>query len=155
MSMPDRGREIKTRIQEIVRKAGAELLEFSVNHSGSKNNLRCVVDLPEGGITLDACAAINRKVAGLLEKNGDLGSDYTVEVNSPGLDRKLYTPKDFSRAKGRKVCLWLGQLVEEREYLEGRVLAVDGEKLSLGYKDKNLEINFDKIKVGKEKIEFK
>jgi len=153
--MVDRDRQIQLKVADIVKEAGAELLELKINSSSGKNSLRCLVDLLQGGITLDSCAAINRKIVTYLEESGDLGSDYTLEVNSPGLDRKLHTFKDFLKVKGRNISLWLSEPVEGKEYLEGQVLALGDDKLSLSYKDKILKINFNKIKVGKEKIEIK
>ena len=150
MSMVDRDRQIQLKVADIVKEAGAELLELKINSSSGKNSLRCLVDLLQGGITLDSCAAINRKIVTYLEESGDLGSDY-----SPGLDRKLHTFKDFLKVKGRNISLWLSEPVEGKEYLEGQVLALGDDKLSLSYKDKILKINFNKIKVGKEKIEIK
>jgi len=155
MSMVDRDRQIQLKVGDIVKEAGAELLELKIHSSSGKNILRCVVDLPQGGITLDSCAAVNKRVVAYLEEDGDLGLDYTVEVNSPGLDRKLQTFKDFLKVRGRNISLWLSEPIEGKEYLEGQVLALGDDKLSLGYKDKILEISFNKIKVGKEKIEIK
>ena len=152
MSMVDRDRQIQLKVGDIVKEAGAELLELKINSSSGKNSLRCLVDLPQGGITLDSCAAINKRIVAYLEESGNLGSDYAVEANSPGLDRKLHTFKDFFKVKGRNISLWLSEPVEGKEYLEGQVLALGDDKLSLGHKDKILEISFNKIKVGKEKI---
>lgn len=153
--MVDRDRQIQLKVQDIVKAAGVELLEFKIHASRGKNTLRCTVDLPQGGITLDSCAAVNKRIVVYLEENGSLGSDYAVEVNSPGLDRKLHTFKDFFKVKGRNIFLWLSEPIGGKEYLEGQVLALDDDKLSLGCKDKIVKINFSKIKVGKEKIEIK
>lgn len=155
MSMADRDRQIQLKVQDIVKEAGAELLEFKIHSSGGKNIIRCVVDLPEGGITLGSCAAINKRVVAYLEESSNLGSDYSVEINSPGIDRKLHTFKDFLKVEGRNISLWLNEPVEGKEYLEGQVLAVDDDKLSLDYEDKILKIDFNKIRAGKEKIEIK
>ena len=150
--MADRDRQIRLKVEDIVKEAGAELLELKVNSFSGKNVVHCVVDLPEGGITLGSCATINKRVVAFLEENDSLNSNCTVEVNSPGLDRKLYTFKDFFKAKGRNISIWLSEPVEGKEYLEGQVLAVGDDELSLECKDKILKISFNKIKVGKEKI---
>jgi len=150
--MADRDRQIRLKVEDIVKEAGAELLELKVNSFSGKNVVHCVVDLPEGGITLGSCATINKRVVAFLEENDSLNSNCTVEVNSPGLDRKLYTFKDFFKAKGRNISIWLSEPVEGKEYLEGQVLAVGDDELSLECEDKILKISFNKIKVGKEKI---
>lgn len=155
MNIIDRNKQIELKVGDIVKELGVELLELKVHFSAGKNVLRCIVDFPEGGITVDSCAAVNKRILSYFEESDDLYSNYAIEVNSPGLDRKLYNFKDFFKVKGRNIFLWLSELVEGKEYLEGQVLEVDDDKLSLGVKDKILEINFNKIKVGKERIEIK
>ena len=90
-----------------------------------------------------------------LEESKTLGEDYTVEINSPGLDRPLKEPKDFIRVKGRTVSLWLKEPVDKKDFFEAKVLSSDKNVLHLNYKGKDLDIAFDKIKLGKEKIELK
>jgi len=153
--MVDRDRQIQLKVQDIVKAAGVELLEFKIHSSRGKNTLRCTVDLLQGGITLDSCTVVNKRIVAYLEESGSLGSDYAVEVNSPGLDRKLHTFKDFLKVKGRNISFWLSEPVGGKEYLEGQVLAIDDDELSVGCKEKIVKINFSKIKVGKEKIEIK
>lgn len=155
MNMADRDKQIQLKVEDIVKGQGAEVVDFKILFPGGKYTLRCVVDRPEGGITLDSCVAINKRVVAYLEESECLGENYAVEINSPGLDRKINQPKDFLKIKGRKVSLWLNEPVEGKEYLEGQVLDVSNDKLSLGYKDKILKVDFSKIKVGKEKIEIK
>ena len=153
--MEDKNRMIQLKVKDIIESGGAELIDFKIFYSGGKYILRCIVDILSGGITLDNCAAINRKIAAYLDESNCLNDNYTVEINSPGIDRKLKTSKDFLRVKGRKVSVWLKEPLEDKEYLEGKVLAVDDDKISLDYKGKILEVGFNKVKVGKEKIEIK
>ena len=153
--MEDRDRKIQLKVKGIIESGGAELIDFKIFYSGGKYILRCIVDTLSGGITLDNCAAINRKIAAYLDESNCLSENYTVEINSPGIDRKLKTLKDFLKVKGRKVSIWLKEPLEEKEYLEGKVLAVEDDKISLDYKGKILEVGLNNIKVGKEKIENK
>ncbi len=153
--MIDRDRQIKLKVKDIIEAEGAELIDFKLFTSGRRYALRCLIDLLEGSITLDRCAAINKRVVAYLDQSGSLGDDYLVEINSPGLDRKLSTSKDFLKLKGRKVSLWLKEPVRGKEYLEGQILAVSDDKLSLSCGDETFDIDFNKIKVGKERIEIK
>jgi ribosome maturation factor RimP len=150
--MIDNQAEIKGKIKEIASRLGAELIDFRIFNTSGRNTLRCVIDYPLGGITIDNCAAINKKVVIFLESSKLLGDDYTVEINSPGLDRPLKTNKDFLRVQGKNVSLWLVEPVEDKDYLEGEVIKVSDEELEIVYKDKKVKINLDKIKIGKEKI---
>ena len=153
--MESRDIKVQLKVKDIIESLDAELIDFRIFYSSGKCTLRCIVDAPEGGITLNSCTSINKKIGAYLEESSCLGDNCTVEINSPGLDRKLKVSKDFFRVKGRMISLWLNEPVEGKEYLEGKVLAVSDAKISLGYKDKILEIDFNKIKTGKEKIEIK
>ncbi|MFH1519169.1 MAG: ribosome maturation factor [Candidatus Omnitrophota bacterium] len=153
--MVDSNRQIELKVKDIIEGEGAELIDFKLFTSGRRYTLRCLIDLLEGGITLGRCAAINKKVVAYLDQSESLGGDYLVEINSPGLDRKLSSFKDFFQLKGRRVSLWLREPVGGKEYLEGQILAVSGDKLSLSCSDKTFDIDFNKIKVGKQRIEVK
>ena len=153
MSLADSySQQIKPKVQEFVSQQGAEVVEFKVFFAGRKVIVRCLIDYPQGGITIDDCATVNKKIGSYIEENNVIAEDYIVEVNSPGLDRKLTNAKDFSRVKGRDVCLWLKEPVNDKTYLEAKVLEVNDGFLSLMTKDKIIELGLDKIKTAKEKI---
>jgi ribosome maturation factor RimP len=67
-----------------------------------------VEDLPKGvpvellsGVTHEDCAAFATDFGTLLDVEDVVpGSEYTLEVSSPGLERKLTTPEDFARFAG-------------------------------------------------------
>ena len=147
-------KDIEQEIKNIVAVEGAELIEFSMFFPQGKKTLRCLVDCIGGGITVDLCAKINKKICSFLEETNILGEDFSVETNSPGLDRKLKNSSDFQRIKKREVSLWLNESVIDKTYLEGKVLEVKEGSLVIDCKGKELEISFDKIKVGKEIIKI-
>ena len=153
--MLSRNKTFQDKIKSIIQEEGAQLLDYKVFIVSGKSVVRCIVDYPTGGITMDDCVKINRKIFSYLEDNDFLGDDYAVEINSPGLDRPLKEYKDFLRVKGKTILLWLNEPVCEKEYLEGKIEEVNENKLSLLYKDETIDIDFSKIKLGKEKIEIK
>ena len=59
------------------------------------------------------------------------GAEYTLEVSSPGLDRKLSKPADFSRFIGSLVKLQTFSAVNANRHFDGRLIAFDGYKLTL------------------------
>jgi len=86
---------------------GIELLEVQFRRSGSHGVLTLLVDKP-GGVTLDECAAVNRRLGEFLDRESETDADflkgaYFLEVNSPGLDRPLRNPRDFERVRGDSV----------------------------------------------------
>ncbi|HIE36170.1 MAG TPA: hypothetical protein EYP89_02915 [Candidatus Omnitrophica bacterium] len=152
--------KIKKDIERIINKRGVQLVEFKIFSSQGKFICRCLVDYPEGGITIDDCARINQEIFSFLENSKCLGDDFVVEVNSPGLDRNLKTREDFLRAKKKLICFWFNEpLIFEKEgrkksldYLEAELEDVKEDKLIINFLGKLWEIDLNKIKVGKEKI---
>jgi ribosome maturation factor RimP len=52
------------------------------------------------------------------------GDSYTLEVSSPGLERKLSKPKDFERFVGHKAKVVLREPVENQRRWEGRLAGI-------------------------------
>ncbi|MCP4652223.1 MAG: hypothetical protein GY858_02415 [Candidatus Omnitrophica bacterium] len=144
--------KIKIAVQNILNDCDVELIEFKSFFGQGQYIVRCVVDCPGGGILIDDCSRVNKKVTNFLNESGLLGEKFCVEVNSPGLDRKLKGYDDFKRALRRQMGLWLETAVDGKEYVEGEIIAVNKEFLSIKIKEKTVDINFSEIKVGKEKI---
>ncbi|UCG35031.1 MAG: hypothetical protein JSW17_05965 [Candidatus Omnitrophota bacterium] len=150
--MKEQQSQIQSKVEEILKEQGLDLVEFKVFYSGSKTVVRCLIDYPQGGITIDECARINKKIFSYLEEHKLLGEDFTVEVNSPGITRPLKTYKDFMRVKGKVVSFWLNQPIEDKSYLEMKVLDVSDKGVYVEKNGKGVEITFEQIKLGKERI---
>ena len=55
------------------------------------------------------------------------GDDYTLEVSSPGIERKLFKPEDYSRFTGSLVKLQTFTAIEGNRHFQGRLNSfVDG-----------------------------
>jgi len=142
---------IEAKLREILG-PDIELVELRIFYAAGAQNVRCLVDHPGGGITLDECGRINRIISEYLESSKALGPDYSVEVHSPGLDRLLKKPADFSRVKGRLVGLWLSEPVNGKAYWEGKVAEAGQHSLRILIKEAVLDIEYRIIKTGKERI---
>jgi ribosome maturation factor RimP len=143
--------QIKEKIEEIVNKEEVELVEYRTFNLRGKLTIRCLVDYPQGGITLDKCGRLNKIIFNQLQ---ELLSDvnYTVEVNSPGLDRPLRQIEDFLKVEGKVVLLWLKEPVFEKSFIEATLKKVESDKLFVDKKGEQLEIDFNKVKLGKQKF---
>jgi ribosome maturation factor RimP len=146
--------QIYDAVQKIVTEAGAELIDCKIFSSGNQQIVRCLVDYPGGGITVGACAAINKRLVSFLDEQEGSYADAVVEINSPGLDRPLRTSTDFLRVKGKMVLLWLFRPVSDTTYIEGLLADISEKGLHILFKQKTVTIPFDAIKVGKERVEI-
>jgi ribosome maturation factor RimP len=146
--------QLKIKIEEITRGFKLELIEFKLSAYGTKYTLRCLIDYPKGGVTVGECVEVNKLIFNFLEEDKLLGDDYVIEVNSPGLDRPLKVYNDFFRILGRNLKLWLLNPLEGRDYLEGVLIDLSPDFLFLKSEDKIYRIEFNNIKLGKEKVEI-
>ena len=64
-----------------------------------------VVVQREGGVTLDDVTEANRAISRWLDENDPIPGRYTLDVSSPGLERRLRTPAQFASARGEVVTL--------------------------------------------------
>jgi len=96
-------------------------------------------DLPRGvpaellsGVTHEDCAAFARDFGTVLDVE-DLvpGAEYTLEVSSPGLERKLLRPADYERFRGSLAKVQTFTPVHNNRHFTGRLTAFDGIQLTL------------------------
>ena len=78
------------------------------------------------GVTHEDCAVFAQDFGTLLDVE-DLvpGSEYTLEVSSPGLERKLSTPADYTRFKGSLVKLQTFTPIDGNRQWRGRLTGFD------------------------------
>ena len=112
---------------------GFELVDVEYVKEGSNWYLRAYID-KEGGITVDDCELVSRRMSVLLDEKDYVEGSYIFEVSSPGLGRPLKKEKDYARS--------LGKDIEIRTYR-----AIDKEKEFYGvlksYDDKTVTIEMD------------
>ncbi|MFO8052797.1 MAG: hypothetical protein R6U54_02405 [Candidatus Omnitrophota bacterium] len=144
-------KQIEKKVKEIIKEEQVELVEYRAFNVRGKLTIRCLVDYREGGITLERLGQINKKIFNQLQESL-FDVDYTVEVNSPGLDRPLRQPNDFLKVKGKDILLWLNEPVLDKQFMEARVKGLKENKLVLSYKGDQISIDFEKVKSGKQKF---
>jgi ribosome maturation factor RimP len=86
-------------------------------------------------MTVDDCAEISRAVSALLDVEDPIASAYVLEVSSPGIDRPLTRPADFSRFAGHEAKLELGQPVDGRKRFRGRLVGLEGDQVRVTTED--------------------
>ena len=115
--MADRN-AINQKVQQIAERvaadAGLEVVEAQLLGGGGSRILRIFIDKPEG-VTHADCEYMSQHVGTILDVEDVIpGGRYTLEVSSPGLERKLARPREFERFVGHKVKVVLRQPVENQ-----------------------------------------
>ncbi len=86
--------------------------------------LRVTVDR-DGGVGVDRLAETSRGLSRLLDDNQRLQKAYTLEVTSPGLERKLRRPQHFAKSIGREIVVKTHQEVEGERAHRGLLQSAD------------------------------
>jgi ribosome maturation factor RimP len=122
--------EITGLVEPVIQEADYDLVELQLVQRKSGHLLRILVDRL-GGITLDECAELSKRISYVLEVEDPIEKRYTLEVSSPGLDRPLATEADFRRKAGEQIRLTF-KMDEKNAQAEGEIIAVEGDQLVLG-----------------------
>ena len=95
---------------------GFELVDVEYVKEGGSWYLRAYID-KEGGITVNDCEAVARRMNDLLDEEDFIEESYIFEVSSPGLTRPLKKEKDYEKSIGRLLDIKLYKPVEgKKEY---------------------------------------
>jgi ribosome maturation factor RimP len=100
---------------------GLNVLEVEFRGGGKSRMLRIFLDRLDGKVTHEDCAHVSREVSTILDVEDAIPGTYTLEVSSPGLDRKLYSAADYERFAGRLVKIKTLDPVNGSQYFEGRL----------------------------------
>jgi ribosome maturation factor RimP len=120
----DRIREIAERVAA---SSGLEVVEVEFLGGGKARMLRVFLDKPAAGadplagVTHEDCANFSREFGTILDVEDVMPGSYTLEVSSPGLDRKLTKAADFTRFTGSRMKLMTRQPVGNNRHFEGRL----------------------------------
>ncbi|MBP6363969.1 MAG: ribosome maturation protein RimP [Novosphingobium sp.] len=90
-----------------------------------------------GQLVIEDCAALSRRISNAmdaLEETGEvlISDAYRLEVSSPGIDRPLTRPQDYSNWAGHEVKVQLINPVEgNRKALAGDLVGLDGDTVTV------------------------
>src|SRR5689334_5299282 len=154
--MPDL---ITSKIEEIANRVaaseGLEIVEVEVKGGGSSRLVRISIDKPEG-VTHGDCELVSQQVGTILDVEDVVpGGRYTLEVSSPGIERKLLKLQDYERFQGRKIRATLREAVENQRHWEGTLAGVAGDRITLETAPgKTVEFRFGQVQKANLKFEW-
>ncbi|MFP6826259.1 MAG: ribosome maturation factor RimP [Pseudohongiellaceae bacterium] len=126
-------------IEPTVEALGLELWGVEHIQQGRYSLLRIYIER-EQGITIEDCANVSRQVGAVLDVEDPITSEYTLEVSSPGLDRPLFTARQFEQFVGSEVSLRLHSAVQGRRKFKGGIARVDGDSICLQVDGSDFEL---------------
>jgi len=140
----ERVREIAERVAA---SSGLEIVEVEFLGGGKARMLRVFLDKPVvgessldafaagtdllSGVTHEDCANFSREFGTILDVEEVITGSYTLEVSSPGLDRKLTKAADFRRFTGSRLKLMTREPVDNNRHFEGRLESFQNGRITL------------------------
>ena len=131
--------------------------------AGSKKSLTVRVYIDKtGGVTVEDCSAVSRKMEAILDADDFIPDAYILEVSSPGLERELYNLADFVKYAGSPAKVRTHTAIDGQRNFKGKITAVEGDQIIFADKTAgtvrfpyaavakaNLEIDIDEELKGK------
>jgi ribosome maturation factor RimP len=128
--MPDVAKKVAEIAGRVAASEGLEVVEVEWKGGGNNRMLRIYIDKP-GGVSHADCETISHQVGTILDVEDVIPVRYTLEVSSPGLDRKLLKPDDYQRFSGKKAKVKLRAPIEGRSSFVGRLAGFEQGQASL------------------------
>lgn len=122
---------VRAIVERVAASSGLEVVDVEFRGGGKARMLRIFIDKP-GGVTHQDCESVSREVGTILDVEDAVpGGSYTLEVSSPGLDRKLTKATDYERFTGSRVKLQTREPIDGIRFFEGRLESFREGKLTV------------------------
>ena len=108
----------------LVTDEGLDLVDVEYRRESRGWILRLFVDR-EGGVSLDDLTRVSRQLGDILDANDVIPGSYTLEMSSPGINRRLRRPEHFARYIGGKVRVKLTSPQDGRRVFVGTLESVE------------------------------
>ena len=147
----DRVRQL---VEGVVQSQGYDVVDIEFKGAGKSSVLRIFID-KEDGVSHRDCELISEQVGTVLDVEDLIPSFYTLEVSSPGLDRKLVKESDYTRFEGKLARIQTRIPLNQQKVFRGRLQGFYGRKVRLElHKGDLLEIPLDVIQEARLEIDW-
>ena len=104
--------------EQTIEGLGYELWGVEEGRQGHSQLIRVYID-KQTGITVSDCEKVSRQVVDFIEAEQAVRGQYTLEVSSPGMDRRFFNLEQHKAYLGRVVKVRLDELHEGRRTYSG------------------------------------
>ena len=147
----DRVRQL---VQQVVESQGYEVVEVELKGAGKSSVLRIFIDKADGVSHRD-CELVSEQVGTVIDVEDLIPSSYTLEVSSPGLDRKLVKESDYTRFDGKLARVQTRIPLNQQKVFRGRLQGLRDGKVRLELPKGNLlEIPLDVIQEARLEVDW-
>ncbi len=137
-------------IKPVVEASGHQLYDIQQNGG----TLAVLVD-GDDGIGIEELAQLSRSVSNVLDEHDPIPGRYTLEVSTPGVERRLRNESHFSGAIGEVVNVRTTPEPDGRRRVVGTLLSVEGDRLTIDDADTGVtEVHLTQIEKARTVFEW-
>ena len=129
---------IREMSERVATSEGLHLVDVELKGGNSNQLLRVFIDKP-GGVSHADCALVSEQLSAMLDVEDIFPGHYVLEVSSPGLDRKLTRPSDYTYFVGRRARVVLKEAAGEQRVLEGRLAGFENGRVRLDLGERGVQ----------------
>jgi ribosome maturation factor RimP len=119
---------VRTLSQPVADELNYELYHIEYVKENGDYFLRIYIDKP-GGIHINDCEALSRRVSDLLDAEDFIKDSYYLEVSSPGLNRGLFNDNHYKRFIGSEVLIKLSKAINNNKSIKGILKEVNEDSI--------------------------
>jgi len=132
--------ELAGQVAPLLATMGLELYDLEVGPGSVR-----VTVTRDGGVDLDTLAAASTELSAWLDAHDPMPGRYTLEVSSPGLERRLRTPAQFKGALGETVTLRIVRDGVATTRVTGTLATAGDTTVTLATDDGEVEARYDEV----------
>ncbi len=133
-------------IEPEVKALGFDLVRVAMVGGTSDPTLQVMAERPDTRqLGLTDCETISRRISGLLDEKDPIEGGYRLEVSSPGIDRPLTRPQDYSDWKGHEARLKLDETHQGAKQVSGVIQGIDNGIVLVSTPKGDREVPFESI----------
>lgn len=137
-------------IEPYVAAIGVELDDLEILHGGQM--IRVTLDTPDensGPPGVDVIAELSSGIGRILDAEDPIEGSYTLEVSSPGLERKLRRKAHYDKSIGRIVKIKTDTPVDGEKTHTGLLVSVDDDSFVVDVDGSHREITYAEVSVAR------
>lgn len=119
--------KIENILKQDVESLGCFIWGIEISGSSSSKNIVIYIDKKDCLISLEDCQKVNIQTREVLDNYAELNFDFSLEISSPGIDRKFF--------KINQLKDFLGETVKISCFLDGKKCKLKGELKDVSEKE--------------------
>ena len=139
-------KEIRKTVQSDVESIGYELLDLELSYGSRSTKITIYID-HENGIDIENCVAVSKLISLTLDRDIFPVEAYSLEVSSPGLDRKLILKEHYDKYIGKIIKLKLKDKMDNRKNYKGELIERIENTITIAQNNQKINIKLDAIDI--------